>query len=294
MPPAASPVLFCGMFRIPGIMAQTVKMDRSLSNGERVLTTGEWLPTPETAVVWLTEFPADATPWLVEMAAEQLNAGELARAERMRLAEARAEFLLGRALLRSLLAERLGCSAAEVPLEAVPQHKPRLAAGRGPLEFNLSHSGGRIALVMTQGIPVGIDIESSGSVVEFLEIASSHFAAAERTALLRSFGEGRARCFFRLWTRKEAVVKAAGDGLTLPLDGFDVSPVLPEELALTIDSLEAGRTVWHVRDLDVDGPFAAAIAFAQPGMIVRRIALGEQQIAALLQAGAGARPACVA
>ncbi|WP_160115197.1 4'-phosphopantetheinyl transferase family protein [Bryocella elongata] len=203
----------------------------------------------------------------------------------MRLPEARSEFLLGRALLRSLLARRLGCSAGAVPLEAIPQHKPRLMPGSGPIEFNLSHAGGRIAIAMTQGVSVGVDIEAIDPEVEFMEIAGSHFAAAERSVLVRAREDCRARCFFRLWTRKEAVVKAAGDGLTLPLDGFDVSPALPEELSLVIDSLECGMGSWYVRDVPAEGQFTAAIALAKPGMLVHRVVLDEQNVASLFQAG---------
>jgi len=264
------------------------RMDRPLPDVEALL------PTVGTAAVWITGFAAGSAPRLVELASTLLTPGERSRAERMRLAEARCEFILGRAILRTLLAERLGCTAATVPLEAIPQHKPRLVGGPVPIQFNLSHAGGRIALAMTLGVVVGVDIEMIDHEVEFLEIAGSHFASAERGALLRTRGEERANCFFRLWTRKEALVKAAGDGLTLPLDGFDVSPALPEELALTIDSLESGPGVWHVRDLEVDGPFAAALAVSQPHLAVSQMMLDEQQALALLQAAAAAQGQLVA
>lgn len=269
-------------------------MDGSAPKDESLQRSESLLPTPETAVLWMTAFSAGSSPALVEQAAALLNPREIVRAERMRLAEARAEYVLGRALLRSLLGERLGCSAAEVPLDAPPQHKPRLSAACSPLQFNLSHAGGRIALAMTHGIAVGVDLEIIDREVEFLEIAGSHFASAEYAALLMSCGEARAHRFFRIWTRKEAVVKAAGDGLTLPLDGFDVSPAMPEELALTIDSVEAGVGMWHVRDVAVDGPFAAAIALAKPGIAMHRCLLNEECVAAVLRIGAGARQTRVA
>lgn len=255
--------------------------------------------TPRTdgrvAEVWMTGFSAMDAPWLVDRAARLLNAEEQARAARMRLARARSEFLLGRAILRSLLAQRLRMGVQAIPLVAVPQHKPRLIDGHDELAFNLSHANGHIAIALTPGVACGIDLEWHDPAVEFLEIAAGHFSMPERAALLRA---GRpdaiAALFYRVWTRKEAVVKAAGDGLTLPLDGFDVSSLTTGELGLAIDSLESGPTQWHVRDLQAPEGFCAAFAAAQPGLEVRQSVLTPDSVASLLESGLRADAAQVA
>lgn len=238
--------------------------------------------------VWVTDFAADEASPLLRTAGELLTLAERRRAEAMQLPQARAEALLGRALLRSLLAERLGCMALEVPLLAEPQRKPRLAAGSP--QCNVAHSHGHLAIAMTQRTPVGIDLEGHDPSIEALEIAETHFAAGER-AWLRAAEDAaeRERRFFRVWVRKEAVLKAAGDGLVIPLDGFEVLSAAPGECAVPVASEQSGPSTWHLRDLALPGvmgtAFSGALALARPGLPLFQTTVTLALADAMLEAG---------
>src|SRR6185503_1727872 len=91
------------------------------------------------------------------------------------------------------------------------------------LEFNLSHSGALALVAAARGRPVGVDVERHRPGVETLEIAARFFTPRELGALRALDADGRVAGFFLCWTRKEAYVKARGEGLTVPLDAFDVS-----------------------------------------------------------------------
>lgn len=101
--------------------------------------------------------------------------------------------------------------------------KPPLAHGRLSLAFNLSHSGRLVLLALTSAAPVGIDVERVKASTDLAAIAHRFFSPAERVELARISRDGYAEAFYRCWARKEAHLKAIGEGLMAPLDSFDVT-----------------------------------------------------------------------
>ena len=154
-----------------------------------------------------------------------LSDAERGRAAGFRFAQHRQSYLFARAGLRLLLGERLGVEPAAVELVETSYGKPRL----GPmheatgLEFNLSHSGSLVLYAFTRGATVGIDCEEIRDVPDADQLAARFFSATEAAALRALPADRRQLAFLACWTRKEAFVKALGQGLSHPLDSFDVS-----------------------------------------------------------------------
>jgi 4'-phosphopantetheinyl transferase len=169
----------------------------------------------------------------------------------------------GGAALRAILAGYLGADPAEIQLTAGRGGKPRLERGSdgGWLRFNLSHTRGRALLAVARDREVGIDVERIAPGRAISTIADELFSARE-SALLRSLPlHARTAAFFRLWTRKEAVLKALGTGLGL-------GPALDEIEVLSPD-VPAGGLAWALRDLPAGPGYAAALAsegVVEPGV----------------------------
>jgi len=176
--------------------------------------------------------------------------------------------VVGRGVARLLLGRCLGVDAHEVQFEYSALGKPRLAAGgaAAPLQFNVSHSGDLVLVALTLGRTVGVDVERMRPDMEHEQIAAHFFSPAECAALMALNPGLRCDGFFTCWTRKEAYIKATGDGLSLPLDQFEVS-IVPGEparlLATRPDPAEAAR--WTLRDLDVGSAYKAAVAVEGSG-----------------------------
>jgi 4'-phosphopantetheinyl transferase len=192
-----------------------------------------------------------------------LAADELARAERFVFERSRTEFIAAHGILRSILGAYLGVDAATPRFVTNQFGKPSLLAGMEahPLRFNLSHSGGLALVVVSRGREVGIDLERLRPDVACEEIATRHFSPLEHAQLQSLPAAERQRAFFVCWTRKEAYIKARGQGLSLSLHDFDVA-VLPDRpvslLATRDDPAEAAR--WSLVDIDVAPDYAAALA----------------------------------
>jgi 4'-phosphopantetheinyl transferase len=139
-----------------------------------------------------------------------LSADELARASAFRRAADAAAFIARRAALRWILAGRLGVAPADVRLTTNAHGKPLLADGT--VHFSLSHRRG-VSIIALADQPVGVDLEFADSQVEIDSIGARFFAPDEREALRPLPEDARRSLFFRLWTRKEAFVKALGVGI---------------------------------------------------------------------------------
>lgn len=147
-----------------------------------------------------------------------LSSDEQARADRFVYDRHRHAYIAARVGLRERLGQILGASAVDVAFQYGPQGKPSIADG--PC-FNLSHSGDVACLAIHPTAPLGVDIEAFRSVED--GIAERFFSPTEVAALHTLPAEDQRAGFFRCWTRKEAVIKALGGGLSIPLDAFDVT-----------------------------------------------------------------------
>ncbi|HEY1607308.1 MAG TPA: 4'-phosphopantetheinyl transferase superfamily protein [Allosphingosinicella sp.] len=151
-----------------------------------------------------------------------LDPEERSRAARLRFERDRHRFIARRGRLRLLLAGALGCAPAKIRYATGRFGKPRLE-GAGDLRFNLSHSDGLALCAIGRGVEIGCDIERRRSDLADAATAERFFAAGERRVLRSLPRERQVQGFFDCWTRKEAYVKALGDGLSCPLDSFEVS-----------------------------------------------------------------------
>ena len=189
-----------------------------------------------------------------------LAADECERARRFRFERDRARYVVGRGLLRVLLGRYLATDPVEIRFAYGPYQKPSLA-GTGP-RFNLSHSGSVALLAFSAGGEVGIDVERDDADLARERIPERFFSAAEVRALRALPRALQPRAFLCCWTRKEAFIKARGDGLSLALDSFDVTlvPGQPAAIVRTAWS-EEEPTEWSLVDLsDPQHGYIAAVA----------------------------------
>jgi len=202
-----------------------------------------------------------------------LSSDERDRAARFHFVRDRHRFIVGRSLLRDLLGRYLGCDPRAVRFGYGPKGKPSLAGHHvlSRLSFNVSHSHGTAVLAFAFGRAIGVDIERHPAPDDGDAVASHFFSRDEVRALGSLSATERPSAFLRCWTRKEAYIKARGDGLSLPLDSFDVSVApgaRPALLATRHEPLDAAR--WSLVDLTHQCPgYVAALAIEgdQPTVI---------------------------
>jgi 4'-phosphopantetheinyl transferase len=194
-----------------------------------------------------------------------LSPDEVERMERFHFDVDRKNFLFCRSMLRMLLASYLGTPPTELRFAYSAHGKPSLAAPFGDLEFNLSHTSGLALFGICRGQRIGLDVERIRKEFNVMEIAGRFFSSSEKRALAQMPGISSHDAFFHCWTRKEAFVKARGEGLSCPLDSFDVSvDPADEEISFTTrpDAAEARR--WKLRSVNCFPEYAAALAVEYP------------------------------
>jgi 4'-phosphopantetheinyl transferase len=193
---------------------------------------------------------------------KQLSTDEKERAARFSIAVERDRFVAARAILR----EFLGAYVHELPVslsfERSALGKPRLhrRPGAPDLRFNLSHSHNLALFAFSLGREIGVDIEKILPKFANEGIAEQYFSAREQEDLRATPNEDRAEAFFRCWTRKEAYIKARGDGLDVPLDSFTVS--LKRNGFPKLWSADSEN--WKIYSLKVQPGFAGAMVVERP------------------------------
>jgi 4'-phosphopantetheinyl transferase len=207
--------------------------------------------------VWTAKLESGKTG-LAEYA-QILSPDERARAGRFHLEQDRHRFIVARGLLRTLVAERVGVAPAAVEFSYLAHGKPAVAAD-STLDFNLSHSGNRALFAFCRNGRVGVDLEALDQDLDAMALARRYFHPSETTALRQLPQPLRRPAFFACWTRKEAVVKATGDGLlAAPLDTFEVS-VAPDAPPRILASTRLVAADWSLHSIDALPGYAATIA----------------------------------
>ena len=230
-------------------------------------------------MVWL-----EATEDIFARSLSWLSAEEMARAERFHFERHRRAFVLGRAVLRALLASCLGIDAAEVRFMYGPQGKPALEEGSCALRFNASNSGNLAAYAFTTGCEIGVDVEQHRAVRDLEHIAHRFFSPEEAAELLDLPATDRDTAFFNCWTRKEAYIKAKGGGLSIPLDSFRVTlrPGAEARMVTLEGSAEAARG-WTIHHFIPAPDYTGAVAYPDKPRVLqaRPVASVEELLAAL-------------
>lgn len=166
--------------------------------------------------IWLLESPS---PVFFEQLSAQLKGAERKEINRLRFAKDRLIRTYSRALLRQLLARELHVLPQEVAFTRGKYGKPTLASES--LHFNVSHSGDFLLFALSKSGPIGIDIEKWKS-FDYLQTARTVFSESEQRGLSLLKGEEMKRAFFQGWARKEAFIKAIGQGISFPLKELSV------------------------------------------------------------------------
>lgn len=208
--------------------------------------------------VWTVRLdqPADR----VEVLGRSLSPDEWTRANRFRFDRHRRQYVVGRGALRTLLAAYQGIQPEEVRFTYGPRGKPFLADSRD-LFFNLSNSDEMALVGFVLGREIGVDIEYLKPMPDCEQIAERFFSESERMVLRGIPAECKEETFFNCWTRKEAYLKAVGEGLAAPLDSFDVTLAPgepPRMLTLRGDAAAASR--WFFEHLRPAPDYVGAIA----------------------------------
>jgi 4'-phosphopantetheinyl transferase len=156
---------------------------------------------------------------------ELLDPAERRRADRFGTSGHRRRFVVGRGSLRTILAGYRDEPPAKLVFRSGALGKPALAEDHGPaaLQFNVSHAQEIELVAIARGRQVGIDLEQVRPIDDADRIVADLFSAYERSVYFGLAEEQKRYAFFRCWTRKESYLKATGQGLSFPLDGFDVS-----------------------------------------------------------------------
>jgi 4'-phosphopantetheinyl transferase len=208
----------------------------------------------------------------VERLAHSLAADERERAGRFHFDRHRRQYTVGRGAQRELLGAYHGVAAAAVRFGYGPRGKPFLAApaDAGRLCFNLSNSHELALVGFVRGLEIGVDVEHHKPMSDLEQIAERFFSLSEREALRRLPAEQKPQGFFNCWTRKEAYLKAVGEGLAAPLDSFAVTLAPgepPRMLTLEGDAARAAR--WHLQSFQLAADYVGALAIEGRSLPVR-------------------------
>lgn len=228
--------------------------------------------------LWLVPIGASAAG--ADLAGSLLDDAERARAHRIRHPAERLRFVLGRALVRRVLGSYLDVAPQDVVVSRRCHHcgcergKPRVTAiGRAP-SFSLSHSGRWVGVAVANA-DVGLDIEAVRPGLDGPELASTVLSPGERAVFDRTPPGDRPVAFLRYWTRKEAILKATGHGLSVaPAAVVVTAPgAAPKLLDWAAD--RSGPPAVQLADVDVDGRHAGCVAVLSTAPVrLRAMSLG--------------------
>jgi 4'-phosphopantetheinyl transferase len=200
--------------------------------------------------VWIATLPVDQRGY--DLLTGSLDPAERSRADRYHYQSDRQQFVFARGLLRTLLGSYLGLPASQVKFEYQPGGKPVVpssASDRG-LHFNLSHSTDLILLAFSRRYPVGVDVEQEDRLVDWRGVARRILSPREKTEFDALPQACQPRAFYHVWTRKEAVLKATGDGLLDRMAEIEVT-VSPDLLPRLISfcGQPADASSWSMHNL---------------------------------------------
>ena len=201
---------------------------------------------------------AEASRWL--------DAGEHARLQRFRHPRRRREFILCRAALRAVLCRQIGCRNTELAFATSRRGKPFALVDGMPssASFNVSHSEKHGLIALAPAGRIGVDVEERSARHDPDGELRTMFASAERAELANATGHRKLHLFFTLWTMKEALVKALGEGLARDTSGFEIPPQMYRGARTTGFRFPDSPSVeWRLENLSTSR-FAAALAQEVP------------------------------
>ena len=195
---------------------------------------------------------------LINTLRQTLSADELSRAKRFHFEKDRKHFIVARGVLRFILGRYLKAAPGQIRFQYSDYGKPLLASES--LRFNLSHSGQLALYAITRHRAIGVDLERLRPIPDATQIAQRFFSAQESKTFQKIPQDKKVEAFFNCWTRKEAYIKAIGEGLSHPLDTFDVS-LRPDEPAalLAVRGPAHPAPSWLLRACNPAPDYVAAV-----------------------------------
>lgn len=212
---------------------------------------------PDEVHLWVWELQPAARDLSAHL--EILDRQEQERVQRFHFAADSERYAVAHGNLRRILGAYLNLAPEKLCFRNNQFGKPELA-GETSLKFSLSHSKSIAVLAVDYSQPVGVDVEDVRPIEA--EVADGHFSATELGDLRRLQGEAWLAGFYRCWTRKEAILKAEGVGLSRALDSFDVS-LLPDKKAELISTRQPFSYPWRLHDVSPSSGSIGALATAQ-------------------------------
>lgn len=239
-----------------------------------------WEPAPPQITLaanevhlWRASLAVEATT--IHQLYPLLNRAEQDRAGRFRFERDRRRFIVARANLRQILSCYLNHNAQDISFVYGPYGKPALdfAQNKGNLQFNLSHSKDWAIYAITQHRAVGVDIEAVRSELAWQNLVGQFFSEHERTFIQQAPESIQQQLFFQGWTRKEAVLKAIGCGLSLSPEWVEVGlSSIPSNYFIQ-QSWRANKYYnWSIYDIKITSDYVSALAIEnnQPNLYFRQ------------------------
>ncbi|MBA2664808.1 MAG: 4'-phosphopantetheinyl transferase superfamily protein [Bradymonadaceae bacterium] len=217
-------------------------------------------PEGDQVHLWVVRTQAAVEPAILERYRALLSAQERAQYGRFLRARDSHRYLVTRALVRSVLSRYRERSPEQWCFDQGPHGRPQLQ-GAGKLRFNLSHTNAMVVLALGCEREIGVDVEDAGRSCDMLNIAAHYFSPGELACLRALEGAELRRCFFSLWTLKEAYIKARGIGFALALDQFSFQIDASGRIGMHIEaSLGDDAGSWQFWQLEVGDDHILALA----------------------------------
>jgi 4'-phosphopantetheinyl transferase len=210
----------------------------------------------ETVDIWLFPIIDKNIPGVL---LKLLSPAESMQARRFRTEKLANSFIACRGMVRLILGRYCAVDPSAVTWEVNQYGKPYITPNTG-IEFNLSHSGSRAILAISKNRPLGIDIERISPDLNWQEIADREFTSPEKDILHAAHPEEQRTLFYTFWTRKEALLKGLGRGLSIQLSQIDISNIESNRNFFHDILPDSENGLWMLRDITTHAGYAAAYA----------------------------------
>jgi 4'-phosphopantetheinyl transferase len=203
---------------------------------------------------------------------KMLSEPEISRAKRFATKELHDKYVVQQGILRDILSRYLNRDGAKVEFTTLEYGKPGIVGAdhkQGGLAFNLSHTRGQLIAALAIDTQIGVDIEYHNPSTDWKGISESYFTKVENEWLMDLPEEEGFKAFYDIWTMKEAVMKADGRGLNLPIE--EISFTLPPAADFSpahVGKITGKAEMWWGRRLQVGGNVSAAVVCKKENAIV--------------------------
>ncbi len=231
---------------------------------------GEFAPAADYIDIWCISLDLIATD--LEKYRACLHEEEMKRAVKLKIPEKQNQFVVTRFVLKTIISRILYKEPKQIRIVHTEQGKPYIKEQyQGEdIHFNLSHSETQAIIALTLAQEIGVDIEKIETNKDYTGLSQRFFSAQEQAELNAISEADLARCFYTCWTRKEAFVKAMGDGLRYGLNNFDVSVEPESELSqINLHKKLENNLSWFNISVDCEPGYSAALAVSDSAVSLR-------------------------